>query len=56
MFGNIKSHGTKCAGEIIMQPNNHKCGVGVAYDANIGGEYNMFTSLKAKKYGTVVSL
>jgi len=44
--GNLKSHGTRCAGEIIMQPNNRFCGVGVAYGANIGGKQNMLTSLK----------
>ncbi|RXG59050.1 Neuroendocrine convertase 1 [Armadillidium vulgare] len=31
------SHGTKCAGEIAMQPNNGICGVGVAYGVSIGG-------------------
>ncbi|XP_045115111.1 neuroendocrine convertase 1-like isoform X2 [Portunus trituberculatus] len=31
------SHGTRCAGEIAMIPNNRKCGVGVAYGAKIGG-------------------
>ncbi|KAG7154866.1 Neuroendocrine convertase 1-like [Homarus americanus] len=31
------SHGTRCAGEIAMVPNNHKCGVGVAYGARLGG-------------------
>jgi proprotein convertase subtilisin/kexin type 1 len=30
-------HGTRCAGEIAMMANNHKCGVGVAYGASIGG-------------------
>ncbi|XP_041465657.1 proprotein convertase subtilisin/kexin type 5-like isoform X2 [Lytechinus variegatus] len=30
-------HGTRCAGEIVMQPNNSKCGVGIAYNAQIGG-------------------
>ena len=30
------SHGTRCAGEIAMKPNNNICGVGVAYDAKIG--------------------
>ncbi|CAG0899856.1 unnamed protein product, partial [Darwinula stevensoni] len=30
-------HGTRCAGEIAMSANNFKCGVGVAYDASIGG-------------------
>ncbi|CAG9791065.1 unnamed protein product [Diatraea saccharalis] len=31
------SHGTRCAGEIAMTANNHKCGVGVAWGARIGG-------------------
>jgi len=30
-------HGTRCAGEIAAASNNSICGVGVAYDANIGG-------------------
>ena len=32
------SHGTRCAGEIAAAANNQVCGVGVAYDARIGGE------------------
>ena len=31
------SHGTRCAGAAVAKANNHVCGVGVAYDANIGG-------------------
>lgn len=31
------SHGTRCAGEIAMAANNKKCGVGIAYNAKIGG-------------------
>ncbi|KAK3096815.1 hypothetical protein FSP39_003549 [Pinctada imbricata] len=30
-------HGTRCAGEIAMVANNSKCGVGIAYNAKIGG-------------------
>ncbi|RDD46375.1 Neuroendocrine convertase 1 [Trichoplax sp. H2] len=30
-------HGTRCAGEITMKPNNKMCGVGVAFGARIGG-------------------
>jgi len=37
--GIFRSHGTRCAGEIIMQPDNEICGVGTAYGANIGGRY-----------------
>ncbi|XP_047121260.1 neuroendocrine convertase 1-like [Schistocerca piceifrons] len=31
------AHGTRCAGEIAMAANNGKCGVGVAFNARIGG-------------------
>jgi subtilisin family serine protease len=31
------SHGTRCAGEIAMVANNSLCGVGIAYNAGIGG-------------------
>ncbi|OXA64410.1 Neuroendocrine convertase 1 [Folsomia candida] len=31
------SHGTRCAGEIAMVANNSVCGVGIAYNAGIGG-------------------
>nr|XP_034178755.1 neuroendocrine convertase 1-like isoform X3 [Osmia lignaria] len=30
-------HGTRCAGEIAMEANNRKCGVGVAFEASVGG-------------------
>lgn len=30
-------HGTRCAGEVAAIANNSICGVGVAYNANIGG-------------------
>lgn len=30
-------HGTRCAGEIAMSANNSHCGVGVAFNARIGG-------------------
>lgn len=40
-----RSHGTRCAGEIIMQPDNDICGVGTAYDANLGGKQNIFSTL-----------
>jgi hypothetical protein len=32
------AHGTRCAGEIAMSANNHKCGVGVAFNAKVGGK------------------
>lgn len=31
------SHGTRCAGEIAMLADNKKCGVGIAFNARIGG-------------------
>ncbi|XP_066264557.1 furin-like protease kpc-1 isoform X3 [Branchiostoma lanceolatum] len=31
------NHGTRCAGEVAMEADNDSCGVGVAYDARIGG-------------------
>ena len=31
------SHGTMCAGVIGMAKGNGRCGVGVAYNAHIGG-------------------
>jgi Subtilase family. len=34
-------HGTRCAGELVMKPNNSKCGVGVCYGARVGGESNI---------------
>ncbi|XP_071450351.1 neuroendocrine convertase 1-like [Hetaerina americana] len=34
---NSNSHGTRCAGEIAMIANNKVCGVGVAFNAKIGG-------------------
>ncbi|XP_037535111.1 neuroendocrine convertase 1 [Nematolebias whitei] len=34
---NENKHGTRCAGEIAMQADNNKCGVGVAYNSRVGG-------------------
>ncbi|PKU31631.1 hypothetical protein llap_18065 [Limosa lapponica baueri] len=34
---------TRCAGEIAMQANNSKCGVGVAYDSRAGDEDDKFS-------------
>ncbi|XP_077518667.1 neuroendocrine convertase 1-like [Amblyomma americanum] len=33
----LNNHGTRCAGEVAMTANNRNCGVGVAYEARIGG-------------------
>ena len=35
--GNNK-HGTRCAGEVAAVAFNDYCGVGIAYNASIGGE------------------
>uniref|UniRef100_A0A1X7UTS1 Peptidase S8/S53 domain-containing protein n=1 Tax=Amphimedon queenslandica TaxID=400682 RepID=A0A1X7UTS1_AMPQE len=39
------SHGTACAGEIVMRRDNNVCGVGVAYDASMAGEGNYTLSI-----------
>ncbi|XP_076045409.1 neuroendocrine convertase 1-like isoform X2 [Oratosquilla oratoria] len=36
-LGMINSHGTRCAGAVAMAANNSKCGVGVAFNARVGG-------------------
>lgn len=36
-FDNNNNHGTKCAGAAAAAANNEVCGVGVAFNANIGG-------------------
>lgn len=33
----INNHGTRCSGVVASQPDNDKCGVGVAHGARIGG-------------------
>ncbi|EGD72409.1 protease PC6 isoform A [Salpingoeca rosetta] len=33
----INKHGTRCSGEVAAARDNRKCGVGIAYEANIGG-------------------
>lgn len=34
-------HGTRCAGEVAAAANNGVCGVGVAFNAKIGGEQHV---------------
>ena len=34
-------HGSNCAGVIAAEGNNGQCGVGLAYNARIGGEINI---------------
>lgn len=36
-FDENNNHGTKCAGSAAAKANNSVCGVGVAYDAQVGG-------------------
>lgn len=40
------SHGTRCAGEVAMEANNSYCGVGIAFNARIGGEQNNTASYR----------
>lgn len=35
----IFSHGTRCAGEVAAARDNGICGVGVAYDSKIAGNF-----------------
>jgi len=37
----LTRHGTRCAGEVAAAANNGVCGVGVAYNAKIGGEWRI---------------
>lgn len=41
------AHGTRCAGEVAMQANNSKCGVGIAYNAGIGGMFTYILSIQS---------
>lgn len=41
----LDRHGTRCAGEVAAVANNDICGVGVAYNAKIGGETACLISL-----------
>lgn len=41
LFLSFSRHGTRCAGEVAAVANNDICGVGVAYDAKIGGKVNL---------------
>lgn len=34
-------HGTRCAGEVAAVAFNNYCGVGIAYNASIGGEHTL---------------
>lgn len=38
-------HGTRCAGEVAAVAFNKFCGVGIAYNAKIGGLYNIYLIL-----------
>lgn len=42
----LSRHGTRCAGEVAAAANNGVCGVGVAYNAKIGGENCIFFKLE----------
>ena len=34
-------HGTRCAGEVASRRAQNTCGVGIAYNAGIGGKLNI---------------
>ena len=36
-YNDVNNHGTRCAGEVAALPNNGICGVGVAFNAKLGG-------------------
>lgn len=43
-FSPLSRHGTRCAGEVAAVANNGICGVGVAYNAKIGGTVTLVSS------------
>ena len=45
-------HGTRCAGEVAAQANNSVCGVGVAYNAKIGGDIFSLNSVDSDREST----
>lgn len=38
LFKSVRSHGTRCAGEVSAARDNGICGVGVAYNSLVAGE------------------
>lgn len=46
------SHGTRCAGEVAMMANNSICGVGIAFNAKVGGNLINQLSLTDSKHFT----
>lgn len=42
MYNFSVRHGSKCAGIIAAKENNGHCGVGLAYNARIGGHVSFF--------------
>lgn len=36
-------HGTRCAGEVAAVAYNQICGIGVAFNASIGGKFTFIT-------------
>lgn len=45
LLSSCGSHGTKCAGEVAAQADNGICGVGVSFNASIGGILIQFVLL-----------
>jgi hypothetical protein len=42
-YRSVRSHGTRCAGEVAAARDNGVCGVGVAYDSKIAGNVAIVT-------------
>jgi len=42
-------HGTRCAGEVAGVAFNQYCGVGVAYNASIGGKFTLSSAIYESK-------
>lgn len=52
----FRSHGTRCAGEIAAKRDNNACGVGVAYDSKIAGEFTFGTTVPFWEYSVILGL
>ncbi|KAG8193100.1 hypothetical protein JTE90_013860 [Oedothorax gibbosus] len=52
----MKQHGTRCAGEVAATANNEFCGVGIAYNASIGGVRMLDGSVTDSVEATALSL
>ena len=51
---NSEDHGTAVAGEIVGARSNGQCGTGIAYNAQIGSEFNLTMHICFYKHAYVV--